>query len=652
MNARHFIVIPALLIILALLLVPRTMADDGVPPMPTPAVSPTMTPTPAVTAEPTPDATPEPTGLEPLEVPTRLEILSEELGLPLPALRNMSDRAILQLFARNQRKLNVKVYERNENGGYDRVPPADEESRASEATAWDYFLYLPQLLEDPPSPDPNPVTLDMETINRRLYRANIYLEGLYTPAIDAGKGLVHEYIGVPLWIENEDRPTDTTYPRMAGHYGPWGRTHPFGKVDYYVVGESYELMTINFEEATDWNYGSPSVWADRYYGADGTTVHQLQVFSFNSTDHVNLWLGSMKVAEDLSAQTIPFGFSYTSRAGSPQTALPASRYTVKHASRVTRNVYEIYGDISKRDSLDNLLYNYGFTTDIYNPMFGLDSTAADDFVFGVDAYHDCDSYVFGGTSSTLPWGNYTKPFDYYPAEPQYGERKFPYYPYEPKECTLGIQTYITISRLDYLAPILQAIHILNKYDDPDHSYPKADLLGYTTPRQVARWAETTAWNGYGIKVLGKPSQYASAVRSNAFQVLETLLGYKFGDATSAYYADTLAIILLKTQWGSAPFDLYWGATGEDDYVLRPNHFGGQMVAWSAISSSRSSAVNYAYELPPPTALSGIVDLFNMPKEVEGVLPTNAEATATFVQALRVYAYYRYGISTPSYMLIP
>jgi hypothetical protein len=41
-----------------------------------------------------------------------------------------------------------------------------------------------------------------------------------------------------------------------------------------------------------------------------------------------------------------------------------------------------------------------------------------------------------------------------------------------------------------------------------------------------------------------------------------------------------------------------------------------------------------------------MDWLSMPKEEQGWFPTNLESTATFLQALRVYLYYKYGVANP------
>lgn len=90
--------------------------------------------------------------------------------------------------------------------------------------------------------------------------------------------------------------------------------------------------------------------------------------------------------------------------------------------------------------------------------------------------------------------------------------------------------------------------------------------------------------------------------------------------------------------------------------MRPQHRGGQLLAWVKLNevtgAASSGDVVFAYGLPPRTFLSDVIDYFSMPKEVEGVIPTNSESTLTYLQTLRVYLRYRFSVSYPTGFGLP
>ncbi|MBX3050798.1 MAG: hypothetical protein KF753_04950 [Caldilineaceae bacterium] len=584
-------------------------------------------PPPTVVAEPLPGEAGNP--IESIDHPAQLEQITEALGMPLQAIKHLPPEAYNGLIKANAAKLGVNVYERGEDGkmhltakGRELEPvSAVPQSRAGTGTK----IYLPMVSVE---------SLTVANIQQAIDRAKSHVDRLY--AAGSTYGYIKEYMGFPLWLENPSRPGDSTYPRMAGHY----QNDDFSIIQWFHVYETSEQMYITFEEGYDWNYGEPGLYAYRAYGTDGTITYQVQVHTFTSSNQVKLWLGNYLIDNDL--RSIPSGWyqlTTTVNGTAYPAPLAAHRYTFKHATQLGEHIYDIWNDSSREAKLDASLNAYGFGPDIYNPLFKLDTGYHNDYMFTTTPYHDCD-FTLDGVNSTLPWGNVS------------GIR---YYPYEPKECTLGIYTYLQLAKQDYLSPLLQAVHVLNRYNNPDHSYcrPSGSSCVWTSPRGEARRIESQAWNGYGIKAFGKPAEYASAVRSNAFLVLETLLGHKYGDATSREYAAKMAQEMLNTLWGANwTWEDYRGSTGDDGQVVRPQHYGGQMVSWVPESALVAGRSKYVYALPARTWLSELVDYFNMPSEVEGVLPANAESSATFIQAMRTYLYWRWGVQYPNGQRLP
>lgn len=147
-----------------------------------------------------------------------------------------------------------------------------------------------------------------------------------------------------------------------------------------------------------------------------------------------------------------------------------------------------------------------------------------------------------------------------------------------------------------------------------------------------------------MRIWGKDPAIASSVRTDVFLVLETLLGYKYGDATSKSYADEAARIVAATQIDRGG----WIWTDEDGSVLRPTQRGGQLVAWRWVVAEGETQPRY--QMPARTILTDILDMVSMPVEVQGVLATNSESTGLMVQALRVYGAYALGMSMQGGMM--
>lgn len=602
----------------------------------------------------------------------RLQLLNEKLRLPLGELENMDRQALRSLFEANAERLQMNIYEWDaqkekhvlkvsgnpdldaDDGGTFISPlptptPAQEikaslisftrsddlrlQTFTSPLSTLQLLLprvFLPLVMNVPPPPPPLPLpVLDRATVEERIWNAYAWWFGLWRDSLDPNAPrFVKEYPGFPLWMENLSRPGDTSYPRMIGHYMSGSYSNKFGYVEWYAVGPYYDLMDVRLEEAYDWNY-SILMTADRFYTAAGQTTYNTCYLQYSQNENVNVYLG-----ETLQFNTIttPKG-TCSQRSFENGGKLPAHRYTVKHGQQMARNAFHALGNHYRAPAAGKTGDNLGYPWDLYDPIYGLGASRPDDYVFQNATYYDCDLVTgWGGINNPHPWG----------VNQYNGVKYFTYYGYESKVC-LDRTAYILASRADYLATALQAIHILNKYGNPDHYYANPNIfnnLGVNiTPRMMARWLESK-WNGYGLPAYLKDSSYASGVRTNVFLVLESILGYKFGDEISRDYADLTATILLRVQCGSAPYTNYLCETQEDGYVIRPNYHGAALAGWRPGGS-------YPYAMPPRTFVQDVLDILGMPHEVEGVALSNAETTLTYEQALRVYNYFRWGFTRDS-----
>jgi hypothetical protein len=189
------------------------------------------------------------------------------------------------------------------------------------------------------------------------------------------------------------------------------------------------------------------------------------------------------------------------------------------------------------------------------------------------------------------------------------------YLYESKVCRLGPEAFVRISGSDTLLRAIEAIHVLNRYNDPAHAY--VDFAGrQTTPRGVARDLEATFDHlGFGMPAcnpIGCDETKASGIRTFHFGALETLLGYRHGDEVSRHYADLAAGIALRVQ--IPPTGLVDASAG---VYRRPNDSGGFYIAWDE---------RFRWSSPNEGFTSVVSNLIGMAPEYQGVLTTNSETT--------------------------
>ena len=600
----------------------------------------------------------------------RITELNRVLGLSLTSLRKMKPEQINQLFIANADTLGVQIYQvttgqdglrsavlvagndvfkaldygttstsSNSTIVLDAYPATDSSEVSESSIASPEVLTetltldaypAPAIPSRDPTPQPDPplspeYSLNMPIILRNnniqdrvannLTKAKAYIDLQY--ADNGVFGVVKEYPGCPVSIRSQTSPNSRHGMRFVGDYYQ-EFYNAVGVVTSFAVGYDYELSDVSFEAGLNFNYGEPIVYCDQAYFPDGTTRYVITKFGWPSTD-VNapqdLYLGDIKVFTNVKNTPIGTTFQYQTGVNG---RLASNRFTIRHVTNMSRYFYLANTDPWKVSMLTSTVNTYGFgnTPDIYAPMFEQGTEAADDYFFTNDAYHDCD-LVNDGMDSTIIHG--------------YGPYR---YPYESKVCLLTRSAYIALSRHDYLVPALQAIHILNKYNDPNYVYPDPDGIGTVSPTAIAMRLEAV-WSDGGIPVLGKDPAYISGIRTNAFLALETLLGYKYGDAISKSYADLTAEIITQVQWGSPPFPPNSGETLVEGVLLRPNQTGGQLLMWKHGNS-------YDYSLPPKSFMTDIIDMFSMPNETEMLLISNSETTLSYWAALRLYQKYKFG----------
>jgi hypothetical protein len=305
------------------------------------------------------------------------------------------------------------------------------------------------------------------------------------------------------------------------------------------------------------------------------------------------------------------------------------RFTARHGGQASRNYFAYRGDLRRALALGKFLVtsgyvvNYDWTAPIWQQGSSFpEGMLANDDNDDVDAFADCKIPRFDSAIA---------------------------YSYESKVC-VSPELYIWISRSDTLMQAAQAIHVLNRSDEPDQSYarrspavafpigwdPRSSNRTHATPRFAARELEQTFRTlGFGIPVCAHyvcAGGVASGVRTFQFGALETLLGYGHGDATSQSYADALARIALEVQIaGAGRFDVA-GVS-----YLRPAYVGAFLTNWNR-------TLDFSSMRPGLTGILGIaIGAKEMKPEYVGIVPSNVEATTTAYAFLKLYRCLRFNV---------
>ncbi len=141
-------------------------------------------------------------------------------------------------------------------------------------------------------------------------------------------------------------------------------------------------------------------------------------------------------------------------------------------------------------------------------------------------------------------------------------------------------------------------------------------------------------------ITGPNSNLGSGDRTGIVGELATLLAYKYGQPSFQSTAQGLIQMVMDAQWGVRMGVASNVGVGEDyvnyqidnfaGLLFRPQNTGGEMIAWDTSSGYEDTPTNY------------VSDMFNMPPEYVGVIPTNQEATQEALTALWTYWNYAGG----------
>ena len=177
---------------------------------------------------------------------------------------------------------------------------------------------------------------------------------------------------------------------------------------------------------------------------------------------------------------------------------------------------------------------------------------------------------------------------------------------------------------------LGMLHLLNEVS------PRTALallpMATTSPARTADELERRFDRlGFGIPrctPLGCDRQRASALRTFAFGMLETVLGYTSGQLDRRPYADAVASLALSVQIGDDGV-----VRAADRVAYRPALRGGFLSYWNR---------DRRY-LKPSGVAQAVADRFNMPPEYLGLRPTDSETGFDAYAFLALYRCARYKV---------
>ena len=438
-------------------------------------------------------------------------------------------------------------------------------------------------------------TPDRDRVDQAIRAAEAYIDRLYQPLPD-DEAIVSEYVGLPLvayfptldaWVS----PGDGGLRIESGEQSRERETYLF----HYVLedGRASDLLVV-----LRWD--------------PATSGGLLEVSQVGGDDvPVQLGLGSLAVARWDSGSTrqvaVPLDADQLGE-------LRSLRYTVRHVAMLAASLYRYRGRPERAERLQHLVEraSYDPDGDVYSPLWGASTGRADDYFYDAAVYPDCQP----GALAALP------------ASPRY-------YPYQSKVCSLPTWGYIAMTREDPLVTTMQAVHVLAAHGSPQARFSDGEHFGMT-PTSVAAALEERFRDEVGIGSCLPGScttDNSSTLRTAVFGLLETELGFTYGDDVARGYADAVVDDLLEVQVqpdGLVP-SLHLGE------LYRPGQAGGFFTAYDAEHRAGT----------PDSVARAQIDLvasrLDIRREYLGELATNAETTLVVHAFLVRYRCARFGV---------
>jgi|RhiMetdeSRZDD1v2_1073273.scaffolds.fasta_scaffold198238_2 hypothetical protein len=453
----------------------------------------------------------------------------------------------------------------------------------------------------------------LDRLNVAIARGEAFLDGLYKPLGPAG-AVQSEHYALPIrvrfpgyrrWVllgqgdtgacQGEDCPAPTRIRSLESSY----------------ASEAYELTFatpagadgLRLRAGVDWGAGQ---------GRYQVTVSALAFDDPATTAEV--WLDDVRLG---TFRPGPVAGQPALRRSFPVrdvAHLRSFRFTIRHATQLAWLHAVSREDTARSSALARFMLNAGFVPgrDLRAAIFGQGRDAPRDFGYRhepfLDAYGDCRLNP--------------------PASPRA-------YPYRSKACVADVRPYLLAARHDTLLPAIEALQSLNRGESPDRPYRDPSALLPMATTSASRTADELERRfdrlGFGIPrctPFGCDRARASALRTFAFGMLETVLGYDSGQLGRRPYADAVASLALSVQIGDDGV-----VRTADRVVYRPALRGGFLSYWNR---------DRRY-LKPTGVAQAVADRFNMPPEYLGLRPTDSETAFDTYAFLALYRCARYQV---------
>jgi len=464
-------------------------------------------------------------------------------------------------------------------------------------------------------PRPRPLAApSLTSLNAAVARGEVFLGGLYKPLGRAG-AVQSEHYGLPIRVRFGDQGSWVLLGQGDGSQCAPGSCPSATRIrtlETTYDTEAYELTFatptspdgLRLRAAVDWDAGG------------GRYEVRVGVLAFDDpAATAEVWL------DDVRLGTVRAG---PAAAGQPAlrrrfpvrdtSHLRSLRYTVRHATQLAWMHAVSRDDTARSTALARFMLASGFVPgrDLRAAIFGRGRDTPTDFSYRhepfLDAYGDCQLDP--------------------PATPRA-------YPYRSKACVADVRPYLMAARHDTLLPTIEALQALNRGESPDSRYKdQSSFLPFATT-SASRTADVLEGRfdrlGFGIPRCtpwGCDGRRASALRTFAFGMLETMLGYRGGEVGRRAYADAVANLALSVQIGDDGV-----LRGADRVLYRPALRGGFLSYWDR---------DRRYLRPSGIAQS-VADRFNMPPEYLGVRPSDSETGFDAYAFLALYRCARYQV---------
>jgi len=394
--------------------------------------------------------------------------------------------------------------------------------------------------------------------------------------------------------------------------------------------------------AEPWPYSESTTYFDMFWLSEcplnlkPTYTILAQIVGYGGEKKADIYFNGQKIWDNVSLVYLPRDVFETEV---PLDGIPSFRSAIRHS--VQNGVfYYLYSSMhpdwqTRANALQAFRDKYGFTYDIYHPLWRETDTYPDDYMVSWDSVHDCDAWF------TIPC-NLT------------------FYPYWSKMCQC--RALSDSPTCGYFVNgwfwALAGMHILNKYGDPYktvafYPYPSGpctEALIYSPIDAYQAVFTKNTYLTYGGYIVDPVNGIFAPYAEGVCLAFLAELGYGFrevleanGDGALAEdarnWADMLAEWLLSHQWGwpyihTSPSK--YGFYKHEDFgeVNIPEFTGGfcTLIVYKNGEPHATSKTEYFAQL---------ADILSMPAETAGIIAVNQEATFTALRGLQIYEWYKY-----------